>query len=216
MPAPAGILEQLANAANDYRAIAIVWHVAVALATGMLARGWRPSQRALGAWLVLPLASVVLVSAAIGNPFNAVVLSATAVALALVATGMPPSRVQRGALWSTLTGVALVGLGLVYPHFLRGPSPFAYLVAAPFGIVPCPTLAFAVGVTLAAGGLGSRLWCAVLGAVALFYGLFGALVLGVRLDFALAAGALALAPFALVRRATGAAPVDRALGSVRT
>ena len=79
----------------------------------------------------------------------------------------------------------------LYPHFLEGHAT-AYLYASPVGLVPCPTLAVAIGFALLGNGLGSRVWSLTLAAVGLLYGLFGVLRLGVFLDIGLVSGAVAL------------------------
>ena len=79
----------------------------------------------------------------------------------------------------------------IYPHFLVGPAA-SYLYASPAGLLPCPTLAIAIGFALLGNGLGSRPWSLTLAAVGLFYGLFGVFRLGVYLDIALVGGAIAL------------------------
>jgi hypothetical protein len=66
------------------------------------------------------------------------------------------------------------------------------LYASPVGLVPCPTLAVAIGFALVGNGLGSRVWSLTLAALGLFYGLFGVLRLTVLLDIGLVGGALAL------------------------
>ena len=88
--------------------------------------------------------------------------------------------------------LGLIGFGLVYPHFLPGEPWFAYLFAAPFGLLPCPTLALVTGVTLLVRGLDLRPWCWLLAAAGFLYGLLGVLRLGVYLDLPLLAGAVAL------------------------
>jgi len=85
----------------------------------------------------------------------------------------------------------LIGFGWVYPHFLEVPT-LAYLVAAPVGVVPCPTLALVGGLALLFGGLQSRAVSGILGAASLFYALFGDLRLGVWMDLGLLVGAIAL------------------------
>lgn len=68
-----------------------------------------------------------------------------------------------------------------------------WLYAAPTGIIPCPTLSIVIGFTLILGGLRSRSWCLVLTTVGLFYGFFGAVRLGVKIDGILLLGALSTA-----------------------
>jgi len=65
------------------------------------------------------------------------------------------------------------------------------LYESPLALIPCPTLAFAAGVTLAAGGL-SRSWSLCLAFVSTFYGLVGVAILKVPLDAVLLVGAAAL------------------------
>ena len=68
-----------------------------------------------------------------------------------------------------------------------------YVYAAPFGLVPCPTLTVLVGVSLFAGSFGSRPWAAVVAGASLIYGVIGVAVLGVWIDVVLIAGAMVLA-----------------------
>ncbi|PLW83854.1 hypothetical protein CWI75_00380 [Kineobactrum sediminis] len=87
----------------------------------------------------------------------------------------------------------MIGFGWLYPHFLDNTTSLVYLYAAPTGLIPCPTLSIVIGFTLILGGLGSRSWCLVLAMMGLFYGVFGAARLGVRIDGVLILGALAAA-----------------------
>jgi len=59
-------------------------------------------------------------------------------------------------------------------------------------LIPCPTLSFTIGFAMLANGFSSRVWSIVLVIIGVFYGLFGALRLGVHLDFVLLAGTLLL------------------------
>ena len=74
--------------------------------------------------------------------------------------------VWRGSAWTRGIGLVMIGFGWVYPHFLEGPA-IDYLYASPVGLVPCPTLAVAIGFALLGNGLGSRAWALTIGAVAL-------------------------------------------------
>ena len=52
----------------------------------------------------------------------------------------------------------------------------------PTGLVPCPTLSIVIGLALIVEGLDSRIWTSVLvGATGVFYGIFGAVRLGVTI-----------------------------------
>jgi hypothetical protein len=171
-------------------AAAVVWHVVLFGACVALGAGWRPSQRRAGALLAAPVASVSAAAFGHGNPFNGVVFAALALVMLGLAIRIEPRPVQRSGTVPTIIAIALIAFGWLYPHFLASRSPVIYLVAAPTGLIPCPTLSLVVGFTLLAGGFGSRAWSMVVGAVGILYGVFGVVRLGVGLDAALAAGAL--------------------------
>jgi hypothetical protein len=200
MPTPAQILEGLTIISNNYLTLAVIWHVVIGLAILGIILGWRPSRRLGASVLCLPLLSVSVLAWANGNPFNGAVFLLAAVALLLLGLRLPAQRVEAGPLWASAIGVLMLAFGWVYPHFLAGRSWLTYLYAAPMGLVPCPTLSVAVGFALIARGLGSRAWGIVLAVVGLFYGLFGALRLGVRIDAFLCIGALALLIQSLAQR----------------
>jgi hypothetical protein len=117
------------------------------------------------------------------------------IALALVGRRGGAAAVSPGGSASSVVGIAAIAFGWAYPHFLAG-DPLAYLYAAPVGLVPCATLAIAIGFTLLGGGLGARWWSLVLAVLGLFYGLFGVFKLGVRVDLALIACSAVLAAVA--------------------
>jgi len=58
VPPPTAILESLTQIATVARPVAVLWHVALALALVALAIGWRPSKRVAALLLTTPLASV--------------------------------------------------------------------------------------------------------------------------------------------------------------
>jgi hypothetical protein len=127
-----------------------------------------------------------------GNPFNGAAfgaLSITLVALLWSLSNRPAARSHPAWL---LLGLLLVSFGWVYPHFLAEDPASTYLYAAPLGLIPCPSLSLAVGVTIIFSGLHSRAWSLVLSSAALFYGVFGALYLGVTIDWVLAGGGIGL------------------------
>jgi hypothetical protein len=196
MPSREAILAGLALAANDSLIVAVAWHVAALVALLALAAGWRPPQRQAALLLSTPVASAAVVALAHGNPFNGSLLGGLAVVLAATASRLD-QRPVRGAT-GPLAGVGAVSLafGLVYPHFLDGARAL-YLVAAPTGLIPCPTLSVVIGFALVGGGFGAKAWSLALAAVGLFYGLFGVLRLGVSLDVGLILGAAALFVVAL-------------------
>jgi hypothetical protein len=192
MPTPSEILDGLRLAASSAIAIAVAWHVVTLVAALALRIGWRPTRRTAGVVLAAPIASVSVVAFAHGNPFNGVLLGIVALSLVAIAWRLGTETVRRSGMVATATGIGMIAFGWAYPHFLESHSPITYLFAAPLGVVPCPSLAVVVGFTLLSGGLRSRGWSLVLAIAGLFYGLFGLVRLGVRLDVGLVAGSAAL------------------------
>jgi hypothetical protein len=176
-----------------------------ALLAATLSGGWRPRRRTAAVLLAAPLASVAAAAWVGGNPFNgSVMLVASGVVLVASArTGR--ERIVPGPAWALGLGAAAIAFGWAYPHFLDG-SPLAYLVAAPVGVLPCPTLAVVLGLALLADGLGSRATSRLLGALGAFYALFGVAVLRVWLDVGLLVPAVAI--FALAQRMQASADPD--------
>ena len=70
----------------------------------------------------------------------------------------------------------------------------------------CPTLSFVIGFALLASGFSSRILSITLGAIGLFYALFGAFRLGVRIDLILLLGAASLLVLALSPRLSASKP----------
>ena len=214
MPTADTILTGLTGIANDWRWLAAGWHAVLAGFVAMLVGGWRPSRRTAGVLLVTPVASVGAVGAFSGNPFNGAMFLALAVALAGAAAragNVPVAYASRA--WIARGG-ALVLFGALYPHFLETESWAAYLVASPFGLLPCPTLSVVIGMTLIFANLSPGLWNVALFAAGLLYAGIGVFGLGVALDWALfVATALLGARLSMHTRATrpsdGDALLDR-------
>jgi hypothetical protein len=213
MPTTHEILDSLTLIANEATAIAIAWHVVLAFVIVALLCGWRPSQRTARVLVAVPLLSVAALAFACGNPFTGLVLGAGGLALIAIGVAARSTQVSRATPLAFGAGCAAIGFGWLYPHFLDG-GWARYLYAAPFGLVPCPTLAVACGVALLGGGLGSRAWMLTLAGLGLFYGVFGVLRLGVYLDVPLiaVAAALAVQGYSAKRRTTVASPDERAEG----
>jgi hypothetical protein len=211
MPTPSAILDSLTRIANEAIALAITWHLVLAVVIVLLLASWRPMQRTARVLIAVPLLSVAALAAAFGNPFTALVLGAGAFALIAIGVTARSAPVARAGPLASLAGSAAIAFGWFYPHFLDG-GWVRYLYASPFGLVPCPTLAVACGFALLGGGLGSRAWTFTLAALGLFYGGFGVLRLGVYLDVPLIAVAAALAAQGLhaTRRTPAAPSVDLA------
>lgn len=193
MPSPLEITRSASHIAEDGVLLAMMWHAAVVLGIAALGAGWRPTRRAAGLLLAAPCASVALASWLAASPFNGALFTLLTALLVAAALRLPSGRIEPGPGWALLGGAVVVLFGLAYPHFLGDRAPAMYLVAAPVGLLPCPTLAVVIGFTLLAGGLQGRAWSPILLAAGTFYGLFGAAVLGVLLDLGLLAGTAALA-----------------------
>jgi hypothetical protein len=174
------------------------WHAVLALVGAAIWGGWRPAPRAAIA-LSLPAFSVGTLAALSGNPFNAVAFFALGLGIAAVGSTLRAARISAPSRIERAIGLGLVAFGWIYPHFLESDSPWLYLVAAPLGTIPCPTLSALCGVTVLADGFSSRLWRLVLGAVALFYGTFGVVRLHVYIDAVLILGAFVVLWPALAR-----------------
>ena len=201
MPTPQEILRQLAEITNEQRLVAMGWHVMmaiVAIVAIALGLGWRPSRRQAALGLAGPCVSVAILAAVHGNPFNAAVFTALAAFLALAGLRLEAGRVVRGAAWTAWVGGATLTFGLVYPHFLEVSGWLEHLLAAPFGVIPCPTLAVTIGLLLVADGLGSRIVALVRAVAGVLCALFGALRLGVSIDLVLLVGSFALLARALL------------------
>ena len=193
MPSPEEILEGVTRIANEHAFIAVLWHGMIAAALTALATGiYRPSRREGATLLALPLLSVSTFAFVAANPFNGTVFAVLTLALAIFGARLPREPARRGPPLLAALGLASIAFGFVYPHFLVDKPTWMYLVAAPVGLVPCPTLAVVLGFGLLAGGFGSRAWSLTAGVVGLFYAAFGVLRLGVWLDVGLAGAAVAM------------------------
>ncbi|HZW60096.1 MAG TPA: hypothetical protein VFE85_07370 [Woeseiaceae bacterium] len=192
MPAANDILDGLQAIANGWPALAALWHVYFGVLAGALLCGYRPSQRLAGILAALPLVSVSVLGFAAANAFNGTVFALLASTALLLAARMPGQRVRIAPWPWRAAGVPMFAFGWLYPHFLAVQSFVDYGYLAPTGLVPCPTLAIIVGVTLLLGGLGTAAWSGLFAASGLFYGTFGAMRLGVSMDWLLSLGSLCL------------------------
>ena len=198
-PSSAVILTQLEEITRTLMPLAIAWHLAAAVVLIALARGWRPARRWAAVLLAAPVASAAVAALAWRNPFNGAVLGGLAIALIILGWRLGRDRVVGAAGPWWWFGVAMIGFGWLYPHFVHQRGAAFYLFAAPTGLIPCPTLSLIIGFTLLGGGLGSRAWSLLLAGVSLFYGLFGVFQLGVWLDIVLVGGATVVHAAALRR-----------------
>lgn len=192
MPDADYILQGLRLITAEWLVLAVLWHVFFAAVAVALVAGWRPERRDLGLYLVLPLVSVTVLAWLHWNPFNGTVVAAIGLALLVASMLLGREQVVIGPFWMVIPGVLVLAFGWGYPHFVAAEAWWTYLYRAPTGLIPSPTLAAATGMSMICGAFGSRAWAWILGLGGLFYGAFGALFLGVELDWALAAGAALL------------------------
>jgi hypothetical protein len=191
MPSSTEILEGLHRIANTWLAISVLWHLALGAAVlAYVFQAWRPSARTAALATVLPLVSVSSLAWLDRNPFTGSVFALAAIVLAAFSRRITLHDVQPASEWEQRTGAALILFGWFYPHFLEAHSLWLYAIAAPLGLIPCPTLSVVIGLSLYFGAFGSRAWGVATGVLGLFYGLFGIARLGVWLDLPLLAGAI--------------------------
>src|SRR4029078_5476094 len=94
MPATADVLESLNDIANGWPYVAMGWHLMFGMLLAALVFGWRPSKRALGWKLTVPLLSVSLLAWSANNPFNLVMFLMLAVAVGVISRALSPERIR--------------------------------------------------------------------------------------------------------------------------
>ncbi|WP_376696801.1 hypothetical protein [Wenzhouxiangella sp. EGI_FJ10305] len=192
MPSPEQILTGLQAISNDWRGLATIWHVFAGTMLLGIVFGLRLSRRVMASALTLPFISVSVLAWLQPNPFNGGIFALAAVVLLVIAARLPRGVIGVASGPPLFAGVLMIAFAWIYPHFLDDATLLDYLVSAPLGLVPCPTISMVIGISLLLGGFGSRSWCWTLAILGLFYGVFGAVRLGVALGWLLLVGALAL------------------------
>lgn len=209
MPTSAGVLEELTRISREYAGLAAVWHVGFGAFLLALTFGWRPPRRWASASLAAPLCSVGVVAWITGNPFNASIFLAAAIAILALGVRESKEAVALAATGRRWAGAAWMAFGWFYPHFLQDSPSVRFLWAAPLGLIPCPTLSLLIGLAFLVGGIGTRSTRAVLGSIGMLYGLLGWLWLGVAIDALLVLGAALLLGDAVGRPEPRVAPGSR-------
>ena len=194
MPHPDAILDSAAAIAQAWWSLAIVWHLFFG-GLVVVATRWTISRRTLGWLLVPPLASVSVLAFVAGNPVNGGFFATLSLALAVAATRLPRERTRLAPPFALITGLVLFAFGWLYPHFLDATHWAEYAVAAPLGLLPCPTLSALIGVVLMFGVYRSRSWAGTIAGAGVIYGILGVFWLGVTIDLLLLAGAVVLWAF---------------------
>ena len=193
MPSANELVADLRTIANEWRAVATAWHLFLAVLLTSLYAGWRPSVRLFLPMLVMPVIGVAVVTGLAGQAFNSGVFAMLALTLGALAFTRADDQIRFGTAYAVSIGAALVAFGAVYPHFVDVDTWLDYTYAAPLGVIPCPTLAVLIGVSLMLNSGISPAWSWVLVAASLFYGTIGVVWFGITIDALLFAGAVALA-----------------------
>jgi hypothetical protein len=199
MPSAETVLSASSMLANEWRLLAIVWHVLLAALLVEALIGGVTSSRVAGALVAAPFASVSALAWLSSNPVNGTIFAILAVLLVAIASRWRMQIVPADWRPLTLAGGLLLIFGWTYPHFLSGRS-WEYAYAAPFGVLPCPTLSGVIGLSLMFGMHRFMAWSAALAVVGITYGVIGVFWLGVALDYGLLAGAAVLAGATARRR----------------
>jgi hypothetical protein len=204
MPTSEEILSVLKQISNDLILLAIVFHILIFVIAIALIKGWRPTKYMAGLVLSIPLLSVSVIAWIYNNPFNGVLFGIFFILLFLFSLKLPkqPIGIATGS-WK-IPAVLLIAFGIFYPHFLDA-HPAMYLIAAPIGLIPCPTLSMVIGFTLLFRSFNSTRWAWALVTIGLFYGIFGAVKLHVYIDVILILGSLILMMYIFSLRNTGTA-----------
>lgn len=206
MPSTGQILDGLAAIANGWRGLAIIWHMVVGILLVLIGTR-RISEYALGLALASMIASVSALAWWSGNWFNATVFAALTSAMAWQSRRFRRHRACAVSGRWMVAGVTALAFGWVYPHFLVNAWIATYTYAAPMGLIPCPSLAAVIGISLIASLLNSPSWGLMIGATGLAYGVVGVARLGVGIDaWLIAAGAVAIAASLMMRRAARLKP----------
>ena len=209
MPDAGELIDGLGRIANEWRPLAVFWHGYFAALVILLMAEFRPPSAVTGMLLSLPLLSVSVLAWVAANHFNGIVFALIGVVLIVLSTGRKQDSAQPAPRWMTAAGMAMFVFGWVYPHFLGAVSFIPYFYSAPTGLIPCPTLSIIIGLALMQKGPVSRAWMTVLAVTGVFYGLMGAVYLGVVLDWVLLAGALLLLIIASKRPGGSASDILR-------
>ena len=99
---------------------------------------------------------------------------------------------------SMVFGLICLTFGWAYPHFLATTNPALYLIAAPLGLLPCPTLSAISGLTLMMEPR-STTWMLTLAGMSFVYATIGVFGLAVTIDVGLFVGAGALVANVILR-----------------
>ncbi len=190
-PTSSEILQSLERISNDLLLLSVLYHLLIFGFTIALFNGWRPSNKVFGSVLALPLLSVSVISLWYENPFNGLMLLASFTLLVLFLIQTETKKIELSKRWLLVPAIIMLIFGWMYPHFVHH-TVYTYFVAAPIGLIPCPTLSLIIGFSLLFNGLDSKKWSFPLSLIGLFYGILGVFVLDVLIDAFLMGGSLIL------------------------
>lgn len=193
MPSAESILAALTAIANQWRGTAVFWHVWVAVLLLAISVRRDLSNRLIGVLLVPPLLSVSALAWASHNPFNGVAFAVLSLVLATIAHRLPGAPIQFAPWPWKVAGAVFVVFGWTYPHFLIATHWSEFLIAAPLGLLPCPTLSVVAGLTIVVSGFRSTGWTLAVSALCFAYAAIGVFRLHVAMDAGLLAAAVTLA-----------------------
>ena len=111
MPTPESILANTTAIANEWRALAVAWHLALGVMIAALFAGWRPSRTTAAVTLTMPLLSVAALAWRAGNPFNGLTFVAIATALLLITLQFPARSISFASRTDVVIGLMCVALG---------------------------------------------------------------------------------------------------------
>jgi hypothetical protein len=181
MPNASEILTSLEFLANKYFWLAMVWHIIILIVVIFSTYSKKPNAKIYFGTCGLLFLSVSMMAAMVTNIFNLIVF--LALALVFIKKSVTTASSQLYLIQPVVNRILsyiLILSGLIYPHFL-GPEMLMYIVAAPVGIIPCPTLLVTSGITLMFSMPNKKLTYLLAGAN-IFYGMIGVFFLGVTLD----------------------------------
>lgn len=141
--------------------------------------------------IIFLLSSVTIIAIKNGNPFHVITFAVTTILLLVL--GVKGLRKREGSYFPTggrlslflkITSAILLFIGIFYPEFTEVSLP-QFLIYAPVGIVPCPTLLTTLGLINLTADHNDRSILVVLAVMSGIYGIVGVFVFHVYLDIAL-------------------------------
>jgi hypothetical protein len=189
MPTANEILLSLQFLANKYVEMSIAWHVIIVFVIILAIYNKKINTKLYLGICGFLFLSVSLMAAIVMNPFNFLFFLLLAIVFLRKSLLQVHSHLHfKRQTVSKVFAYLLILSGLIYPHFL-GPEILVYFMAAPVGIIPCPTLLVTSGLTLLFTIPDIKLNYFLIPAN-VFYGAIGVFFLAVTLDIILLLAAI--------------------------